>query len=357
MTSQAFELSRLTAMEPGPRRDKITLALADSLADRRLTRSETAEVIGDLLMTMIVAASRELRMNIAGKIADASWAPRELALSLALDEFEVAEPVVARCRALVEDDLLTIAERCGSAHRRAIAGRPDVTERVCDAVSAAAELEVLVALLENHRASLSPGALRICIEAARSQSALHRPLADRDDLPPEFVEAVYLVVADSLRAEIGLKYQVDEQSLRRVIGAAVREASTPDAELDAADEEIAALVRALEESGSLTADFITRAVREGRGGIFEHAVARLGCFEIAEIRAALAKHGPWAAALCARICDIPRRDFSTLVLGLVKDGRLAPTVSSTVERASAQTFVSHSPASAADALRRIARPD
>jgi uncharacterized protein (DUF2336 family) len=357
MTSHAFELSRLTSMEPGPRRDKIALALAATLSDQLMARAETAEVIGDLLMSLLVAASRELRISIAGKLADATWAPRELALALALEDFEIAEPVVARCRALLEDDLLTIAERGGTAHRRAIAGRPDVTERVCDAVAAAIEPEVLVALLENHRAFLSPGALRICIEAARNEAALHRPLVDRDDLPAEFVEAVYLVVADSLRAEIALKYHVDEQALRRVIGAAVREAASPDAEPDSVDEETAALIRALDDSGSLTPDFIIRAAREGRGIIFEHAVSRLADIELADVRAALAKHGPWAAALCCRTCDIQRRDFPSLVTALVSDGRLQPTISSTVERAAAQTFVSHSPASAADALRRIARAD
>jgi uncharacterized protein (DUF2336 family) len=357
MTSHAFELSRLTSMEPGPRRDKITLALADTLADRRLSHAETAEVIGDLLINLVVTASRELRMSIAGKVADASWAPRELALSLALDDYEVAEPVVARCRALLEEDLLTIAERGGAGHRRALAGRSDMTERLCDAVAAAGELEVLVALLENHRACLSPGALRICIEAARNQAALHRPLADRNDLPPEFVEAVYLVVADSLRAEISLKYQVDEQSLRRVIGAAVRETAAADGEAAAVDEETAALVRTLQDSGSLTPEFILRAVREGKGVIFEHAASRVAHMDVADIRAALQKHGPWAAALCARICEISRRDFAALVLGLVKGGRMPPAISSTVERAAAQTFVSHSPASAADALRRIARAD
>ncbi len=355
MLAHTFELSQLTSMEPGPRRDKLTLALADTLADRRVSRVETSEVLGDLLMNLVVAASRDLRMRVAAKLAEVEWAPRELALSLALDEYEVAEPVVARCRALAEDDLLTIAQRGTTQHRRTLAGRPDVSGRVCDAITAAGEPEVLVALLQNFGARLTHSAFKTCIDVAQSEPGLHRPLASREDLPPQFVEAVYLVVSDSLRSQIAQRYTLDEESLRRVIGAAVKQASALEAEHQhTLDAENAALVRALQQSGSLTGEFVIRAVRDGHSEILEHSVARLADIDLADVRRTIDKHGPWAVALCCRVCDIPRRDFAALIASLVKSGRMAPVVSSSVESAAAQTFVAHSPTSAADALRRIA---
>jgi hypothetical protein len=126
---------------------------------------------------------------------------------------------------------------------------------------------------------------------------------------------------------------------------------------DAIDAENAALTRALQQSGSLTAEFVIRAVRDGHPEMLEHSVARLADIDLAQVRAAIDQHGPWAAALCCRVCDIPRRDFPSLISALVRSGRMPPVVSSSVERAAAQTFVSHSPTSAADALRRIARAD
>jgi uncharacterized protein (DUF2336 family) len=220
-----------------------------------------------------------------------------------------------------------------------------------------AEPEVLVALLQNRLARLTPAALRTCIDVAGREPGLQRPLASREDLPQEFVEAVYLVVSDALRAEIATRYSVDEVSLRRVIGAAVQESATPLPNGSVADAEMAALTRALQQSGALTGQFVARSVREGRAEMLEHAVSRIADIDIAHVRLALEKHGAWAAALCCRICDIPRRDFSDLVVRLVKAKRMPPVQSSAVERAAAQTFVAHSPASAADALRRIARAD
>jgi len=357
MSSHAFELSRLASMEPGPRRDKLTVALADALGEERWARPETVEVIGDLLMNLVVAASRDLRMTVAAKISVVDWAPRELALSLALDEFEVAEAVIAHCQTLIEDDLKTIARRGTVQHRRMVAGRPDVTEDVSDALVAAAEPEVLEALLENRQAHLSGGALQACVDVARSQPQLHHPLVARDDLPPQFVEAVYLVVSDHLRTEIAAKYEIDEASLRRVIGAAVKQISSAEPASGDSDAETAALVHALEESGSLSAEFILRSALDGQVSIFEHAVARRSELDVAGVRRAIEEHGAWAAALCCRVCDIPRRDFASLVIALSKAKRLPPASTATIERAAKQTFVGQSPASAADALRRIARAD
>lgn len=355
MIPQALELSRLAALEPGPRRDKVTLALADALADAHAASAETFEAIGDVLMSLVIAASRDLRIRVAAKVAQVEWAPHELALSLALDELAVAEPVLARCRALIEDDLLDIAARGGPGHRRLIAARPDVTPRICDAVAAAGESEVLLALLQNAHAALSPATFRICVEAARTQATLHRPLAAREDLPVELVEAVYLVVADELRGEIAARYTVDEASLRRVIGAAAAEAVQAAPNQADADREAAALVRSLKAARSLNAEFVARAGREGRSVLFEHAAAALAEVDAAQLRTAFARQGGWAVALCARACDVPRRDFSALAAGLVRAGSIAQAASSTIERAAAQAYVSHSPQTAADALRRIAR--
>jgi uncharacterized protein (DUF2336 family) len=344
-------------MSPGPRRDKLTLALASTLADSRLKPGETAEVIGETLMSLVVAASRELRMIVAAKVADAEWAPRELALSLALDEIAVAEPVIARCEALIEEDLLTIARRGSPDHRRTLAGRPGVSARVCDAIAAAAEPDVLAAMLENASAQLSREALRTCVDVARSHTRLHQPLATRVGLPPEIVEAVYLVVSEELRAEIAARYDVDEASLRRVIGAAVKQSSGDVIDVEQIDAENAALVRALRRSGALTGDFVTRATLEGQVDILGHSVSCITGIAIVDIRAALDAHEAWAAALCCRICDIPRRDFPAIVHALAEAGRIPAIMSTQIERAATQAFVAHSPATAADALRRIARAD
>jgi uncharacterized protein (DUF2336 family) len=150
---------------------------------------------------------------------------------------------------------------------------------------------------------------------------------------------------------------VDEVSLRRVIGAAVDQVTSGNAQANVIDAENAALVRALRHSGSLSSEFITRAVLCGQVGILEHAVANLTMIPLVQVRAAIDGHEGWAVALCCRVCDIPRRDFPSVVEALVQSGRIPPVMTSSIERAAAQAFVSHSPASATDALRRIARAD
>ena len=271
MSSLAMELTRLAEMKAGPRRDKLTLLLADTLVIPSVARGDAAEPLSGLLSSLVVVAARELRVRVAGKLAVAPAAPRELVLSLALDEFEVAEPIIEQCRVLLEEDLLVIAQQGTARHRCALAGRADVSSRVCDAIAKLAEPTVLAALLRNAGAPLSEWALKTCIDAAPAHEALQELLALRDGLPRDLVEAVYLIVGADLRRQITERYTIDEAPLRRIIEATAAQAKSSADRAAEHDAETAALVRTLHKSNALSAHFIIRSVAEGRREIFVHA--------------------------------------------------------------------------------------
>ena len=277
-----------------------------------------------------------------------------------VDEFEVAEPVIERCRALIEDDLLTIAARGSTLHRSALARRADMSKRVCDAVAEHGEPEVLAVLLENADAPLSAEALKLCVTTARTETALHAPLVARMGLPAELVEAIYLIVGEELRAKITERYQVDEAALRRIVDAtAAEQASTPVDELPPPreDDETAALVRMLREAGSLTSDFIIRSVAQGKSEVLVHAVSQEIVAQPESVAGAFKRKGGWAVALACRACDIPRQNVVTIYKELVRVGQAGSAAMSEVERIAANTYLSESVPSAADALKRMLRTD
>lgn len=345
-------------MKPGRQRDRLTLALTDTLVSRKLSNEEARTAMGGLLADLVTAASLDLRISVAARIADVDWAPRTLALQLALDEIDVAKPIIASCQALLEEDLLMIAAQGGPSHRLSLAERPFVTGAVCEAIAQAREPEAMVALLRNATAQMTRQALTLCVAAAQDFAVIREPLTDREDLTSELVEAVYLMVSEELRAKIVARYDVDEASLRRVISAAAEagmDRSTEDPEHGEA--ETAALITALAETGALTADFIARSVAEGRPDIYLHAVAKLSDLDLETLRATLSKHGAWAVALGCRACDIRRQSVISICQVLARAGVIDREPSSPAERTIANTYVSQTPVTAIDALRRIVQAD
>ena len=358
MSPHSAELEKLVSMAPGPQRDRLTMMLTDTLASRPLSSEEASRALGGLLCDLISTAERELRMGVAARIASVDWAPRELAVKLALDEIEIARPVIESCKALLEEDLLRIVAQGRAEHRVAVAARPAPPVSVCEAIARTGEAEPILALLRNETAQMSGLAFSTCASAAREHEELHEPLAARPDLPADVVEAVYLIVGEALRARIAARYDVDEASLRRVINAASAAAQDDPGPRQALREaETAALVVALSESGALTADFVLRELINGNPAVFVHAAARATGLSPDAIRDALLKRGAWAAALCCRILDAPRHAFASVFHALAAADVIPSGPLSAAERTAESTYAAQTPSTARDALRRLTQAD
>lgn len=356
MQPQLTQLSDVVRLGPGAKRDAVTMALARFIAARPLADGDAADALGDALRNLVMAASRDLRARVAAKIAEAAWAPRDLVMALALDDIDIAAPVIGASEALLEDDLIDIARLGARSHREALARRPGLAPAVCDALVALCETEVLAAVLENASARLSDAAFHVCLDAAKSESALHAPLVRRNDLPLQIVEAAYLMLGEALRAEIAARYDIDEDALRRILSASVSEAAVAEADEAQRDQEASALMRSLLESGALTGDYLVRALQESRIDLFEHAVAQIIHVDIDRFRAILLARGVWAAALACRVCGLRRRAFTTAHRALAMAGRVPGGATADIERAAANVYMSETPDSAAEALRRLAAP-
>ena len=54
-----------------------------------------APLLSDIFLTLAAQAERDIRLALAERIADAEWAPPALVNMLALDEIDIARPVIA----------------------------------------------------------------------------------------------------------------------------------------------------------------------------------------------------------------------------------------------------------------------
>ncbi len=206
MTSSSGHLTKLVALAHETSSDKrreLLRDITDLFIESPAARDgASGEHVDQILTTVAADVAESVRAELAERFADAGHAPSGLVRRLAMDAIDVARPLLERGGVLTEDDLLHVAQAKGEAHLAAIAGRTDLPENVADVVAERGESEALVALASNVDARLSRHAMETLVDKSGDNGALHAPLVRRDELPPDLLNEMFLVVEHKLRDEI-----------------------------------------------------------------------------------------------------------------------------------------------------------
>jgi uncharacterized protein (DUF2336 family) len=134
----------------------------------------------------------EARSHVAKLLAPLDRAPGNVVSKLANDEIDVAAPLLEFSNVLSDDDLIEIASKQSEAHRVAIAGRNNVTERVGDAIVEHGGAQSVNRLVQNSQAELGKATLHKLVVRAGADMQLATDLRGRGDID-----------WNSLRGEIG----------------------------------------------------------------------------------------------------------------------------------------------------------
>src|SRR6202012_2917715 len=100
---------------------------------RTLTTQERSLMV-DILEKLITEVSHDIRIRLSQRVAAVSGLPRELAVLLSNDEIDVAAPILMRCAALHQIDLIEVIHQRSRQHMLAIAMRRDLSLQVSDAL-------------------------------------------------------------------------------------------------------------------------------------------------------------------------------------------------------------------------------
>ena len=312
------------AHNPSPdARHRLLLGVV-ALCDACPPTGELSPVLGEIFLTLARQAEREVRKVLSEKLAQADWAPAALVNVLALDEIEIARPILASSPVLQDEDLLRVLIEASLEHQIAIARRPNISGRVADAVIDRADPAVLMALTTNRTAEISTDGVRRLVEHSRRIAALRGPLTRHPLLTEALAEQLYQWVGTALRQSIAARFTVDEQALGAAVYDAVegimRPAKPEQAPPDDADrdEMERRLVDKLQSAGQLRPGLLIRAIREKRLSLFAHELAALGGFTVSQARAALAAPTPEALYYACAAVGIDRAVFPTLLVELRK---------------------------------------
>ena len=323
-------------------------------------------LLNSILMSLVVEAERDLRRRLAEKLAQAPWAPPALINVLALDEIEIARPVIAQSPILQDHDLVRLLVEATIEHQIAVARRPDLSETVVSAILVQAEPAVLTALAGNTTARLGDQDMSDLVELARTVAALRAPLAAHPRLSKALAERLYLWVAQALRQQLVERFTLDAAALDALLadtlgdtlGEAQRGGADARLVIVARDGEREAmelrLIDKLHAAGQLRPGYLVRALRENRLTLFCTAMAMLGRFEQRHVRGAIDGDQPELLALACAAVGIDRSVFPAIlemVRGL-NDG--LPGGGQEGARRAAGAFAPVTPTVAAQAFRQAA---
>ena len=200
---------------------KARIALVKRLADvvslpsSRVNAFERA-ITSDLLVEILRDAGLAEKKRVAQRIAQLTDIPQDLLRSLLIDEFEIAEPLLAEAN--ISDSLLIhCASLATEMHRRQIAKRREVSELVVDCLARFAEPQVTEALLRNAGARFSQSALEGVMATSRRQPALLAFLLRRPELRPNHAYIAFWWCGDDERKLILERFAVGRDVLQDAV--------------------------------------------------------------------------------------------------------------------------------------------
>lgn len=279
-------------------------------------------LLNSIFLGLVAGAEREIRRRLAEKLSVVDWAPPALINVLALDEIEIARPVIASSPLLKDADLIRLLVEATIEHQIEVARRPDIGPSVVAAILKAAEPAVMTALAGNPTAHLAPGDMKRLVKAARDIAALRSPLARHPKLTNDLALQLYIWVGQALRQSLADRFRLDPTLIEGALTQSVQEAhlAAPagqapvllvrDGEREAMEHR---LIEKLHSAGQLRPGYLVRALQEGRLSLFTVALATLGRFETDHVQRVIDSDRPELLGLACAAVGIDRSVFPSIL--------------------------------------------
>jgi uncharacterized protein (DUF2336 family) len=304
------------------KRRELLRQITDVFLAQPNNRSEKEAALFDEIVGAVASdLETQVRIELSRKIADTVAPLRHTARRLAMDEIEVARPVLERSRALTENDILEVIDKKSQDHLLAVTKRPDIGEKVSSALVNKGEDLVVVSLLQNATAKIDRETYSRVAERAETSPVLHAPFVRNANVPLDMLNNVYLRVETNLRREIMRKFHgVSPAELEAALEASRTHLSSAYGALPSdyalAQEHVAKLAKA----GVLKPAVLVQLLREERGTAFLIAFAQLVDVDFELGQHLVEAQDLDALAMLCRGAGFDRGLFVTICIMVANDG-------------------------------------
>jgi uncharacterized protein (DUF2336 family) len=279
-------------------------------------------LFSDILVKLYSFARQEVRIKLSATLAMADWAPIDLVRELALDSFDIAQPILAFCPILNDDILVEVVRECGFEHRMTIAERSCIGELVSQSLIETEDKNILSNLAANVTARIAVHDFEHAMNVLSETPDTLNSLITRHDLPPSLVAAAFAIAGAEARDLITARVPPRIASrLVSVVGDSTAEAAakaTKSAFHHPMPERVIETVRRNAHNLNVkpTPGFLVAALMRGEREHFVRGIARILELPVAGVSRKLASAETESIALAARAANfdssIVRTIYETL---------------------------------------------
>lgn len=216
-----------------------------------------------------------VRKALSESLKESSIIPHDIALTLANDVIEVAEPVLKSSQVLTEEDLVEIVRSRPASSLVAVAQRKTVPEAVSEALVDSGNEVAVVTLVNNKGAQVSEATFDKLLDEFSESDKVKEGVALREKLPVKLAERLVTMVSAHLQEHLVTQHELPPAVVAGIIAQSREKATlellTPESKAVDVDE----LVKQLHQNRRLTPTIILRAVCTGDTAFFVAALARL----------------------------------------------------------------------------------
>ncbi len=297
-------------------RNALARSVADICLEQNLELSEKeVQLTFDILHQLIHDVEMRVRRDLAQRLAPRRDVPRDLIVTLANDQIDVAYPILVESEVLEDDDLIAITRNQPTTHQIAVTLRKHLSAAVSEALVDTDNLDVIDSLIRNPAAELSEPTMRRLVEMSRDAPPLRRPLLQRPDLRPDLAWQMYSWVGDALKDFVTKNFPAEIDKIDTEIDDAVRDAMRV---ADAAPpRDLWELVLEVEQTSGISAAAMIEILRDQDVELFEAMFARLANLDMLAMPVIVYDPGGESFAIACKACNFSQSDFEQLYLLLM----------------------------------------
>jgi uncharacterized protein (DUF2336 family) len=183
----------------------VAATVAQLLDAAEMPSPNEQQLFSDILVKLYVYARHEIRERLSTALATADWAPVALVRELALDTFEIAQPIITFCPTMTDDILIEVIEERDLDHRLCIAERACISVAVTGKLVETQNARVVATLAHNATANVSATDFRRAMTILKDSQADLDALILRHDLPPSMIATAFRLAGEQTRLSLSLR--------------------------------------------------------------------------------------------------------------------------------------------------------
>ncbi|TAE35032.1 MAG: DUF2336 domain-containing protein [Alphaproteobacteria bacterium] len=239
----------------------------------------------DIFRLLMRDTALQVRKVLAESLKDNMNAPHDIVLSLAYDDYEVAEDILKSSKVLTEHDLLELVRVNDDVKKLvAISQRERVPPTISSALIQTNTPIVIQSVLHNSNAEINEQSYFHISQTFADHDFIIEALVCRGDLSFTLAETLYALVAERLKNHITKRHLLPKKMVERMSSVSREVAILNFLTPWMSDEEIVTLVQQMASRKRLTNSIIVRALCLGEVAFFEIAMAERASIPIQNAR-------------------------------------------------------------------------